>query len=130
MPGAALRDRYRPSPSFPGPACITRLALLLTLIAGASSAAQPRHLLGFVGRLCHAETHCFQLLVKPEFRHDLGARIKVRFDGKTLIFDPENYALTLTQQNIVPGAHLRLLIEAQTDDNTGAYRASHIWIGD
>jgi hypothetical protein len=61
-------------------------------------------------------------------------RIKVRFNAHTHIFDPENYELTLLQQNIVPGSHLRLLIEQQVDNQTSdasaTYLASFIWIGD
>lgn len=61
-------------------------------------------------------------------------RIKVRFNTDTQIFDPENYELTLLQQNIVPGSHLRLLIEQQVEsevsDASTTYLASLIWIGD
>ena len=61
-------------------------------------------------------------------------RIKVRFNTDTQIFDPENYELTLLQQNIVPGSHLRLLIEQQVEsevsDASTTYLASFIWIGD
>ena len=54
----------------------------------------------------------------------------MRFSADTRIFDPENYPLTLLQQNIVPGSHLRMLIEADGGDETDAYHASFIWIGD
>ena len=61
-------------------------------------------------------------------------RIKVRFNAHTQVFDPENYELTPLQQNIVPGSHLRLLIEQQVEnqavDSSTTYRASFIWIGD
>ena len=61
-------------------------------------------------------------------------RIKVRFNTDTQIFDPENDELTLLQQNIVPGSHLRLLIEqqvgSQSTDASTTYHASLIWIGD
>jgi hypothetical protein len=72
----------------------------------------------------------FELMVKPEFVIQVGARIKVRFTSTTRIYDPENYELTLEQQNIVPGSHLRMLIEADVNDGTGEHQASFIWIGD
>ena len=96
----------------------------------APAQAQSIHLLGFVDKLCTQAQYCFQLSVKPEYLGALEERIEVRFDGKTLIFDPENYELTLAQQNIVPGSHLRLLIERLPGDVNGGHRASHIWIGD
>jgi hypothetical protein len=115
-----------------------RLALLLScLLATATnplSAAPSVHLLGFVDTLCVDEPNCFDLLVKPEYQDQLGQHIKVRFNAHTQIFDPENYQLTLLQQNIVPGSHLRLLIEQQVEnqasDASVTYRASFIWIGD
>ena len=54
----------------------------------------------------------------------------MRFGADTRIFDPENYQLTLQQQNIVPGSHLRMLIELDDGGEANAYRASFIWIGD
>jgi hypothetical protein len=111
--------------------------LLICLLATATNpllAAPSVHLLGFVDTLCADEPHCFELLVKPEYQDQLGQRIKVRFNAHTQIFDPENYELTLLQQNIVPGSHLRLLIEPQVEnqatDASVTYRASFIWIGD
>ena len=68
-------------------------------------------MLGFVKSLCADEAYCFELTVEPEFIGLAGERLKVRFDAGTRIFDPENYQLTLAQQNIVPGSHLRLLLE-------------------
>ena len=105
-------------------------AALLAFASGNIHAAASIHLLGFVDRLCPAAPHCFELSVKPEFHAILPARIKVRFGADTRIFDPENYQLTLQQQNIVPGSHLRMLIEAEDGDEANAYRASFIWIGD
>jgi hypothetical protein len=93
-------------------------------------AANSVHLLGFVETLCTGDPYCFELLVKPEFHAVSPAKIKVRFDTDTRIFDPENYQLTLLQQNIVPGSHLRMLIEADDDGEANSYRASFIWIGD
>ena len=114
------------------------LICLLVTAANPLSAAPSVHLLGFVDTLCDGEPHCFELLVKPEYQDQLGQpikmRIKVRFNAHTQIFDPENYELTLLQQNIVPGSHLRLLIEQQVEnqavDSSTTYRASFIWIGD
>lgn len=121
MPGIARRlTRYRLQVVGP---C---LALALSLPAG----AQPRHLLGFVASLCNDEAHCFELLVEPQYQDGPGERIRVRFGSKTQIFDPENYELTLDQQNIVPGSHLRLLIERDSTTESNDYRASYIWIGD
>jgi hypothetical protein len=121
-------------------ACLTsgRLTcLLICLLATLTyplQAAPSVHLLGFVDTLCTDEPHCFELLVKPEYQDQLGQRIKVHFSADTRIFDPENYELTLLQQNIVPGSHLRLLIEPQVEnqasDASVTYRASFIWIGD
>jgi hypothetical protein len=105
------------------------LAIALTL-STALIAAKTVHLLGFVDELCPDEPHCFELTVKPEFVAEVGAHIKVRFTSATRIYDPENYELTLEQQNIVPGSHLRMLIEAEADGETGVYQASFIWIGD
>lgn len=97
---------------------------------GATSAAQQVHLLGFVEYLCPGEPHCFELRVKPEFIEATGARIIVRFDHSTLVFDPENYELTLEQSNIVDGSHLRLLLTSEPDRGRNHYRAAVIWIGD
>jgi hypothetical protein len=110
-----------------------RSTLLLAFLLATSStqlAAQSIHLLGFVDTLCDQQTHCFELLVKPEFQSQLGKRITVRFSADTRIFDPENYELTLLQQNIVPGSHLRLLLETDSQRGPDSYRASFIWIGD
>ncbi len=108
-----------------GLALATELALSTPLLA-----AKNVHLLGFVDKLCPDEPHCFELTVKPEFVAEVGARIKVRFTSTTRIYDPENYELTLEQQNIVPGSHLRMLIEADPDQGPGEHQASYIWIGD
>jgi hypothetical protein len=102
----------------------------LAFESGSLHAAPSIHLLGFVETLCTDDPHCFVLMVKPEFHAVSPAKIKVRFGANTRIFDPENYQLTLLQQNIVPGSHLRMLIEADDGDEANAYRASFIWIGD
>ena len=110
-----------------------RTCLALAVALAFSSplvAAKTVHLLGFVGELCPDEPHCFELTVKPEFVAEVGARIKVRFTSATRIYDPENYELTLEQQNIVPGSHLRMLIEADPNRGPGEHQASFIWIGD
>ena len=106
------------------------LACWLASGSGNIHAAQSVHLLGFVETLCTDDPYCFVLMVKPEFHVVSPAKIKVRFDADTRIFDPENYQLTLQQQNIVPGSHLRMLIEADDGGEANAYRASFIWIGD
>ena len=98
--------------------------------SGNSHATESIHLLGFVETLCTDDPHCFELLVKPEFHTVAPEKIKVRFGADTRCFDPENYQRTLQQQNIVPGSHLRMLIEADDGGEADAYRASFIWIGD
>ena len=107
------------------------LWLALTLALSPSlRAAETVHLLGFVDKLCPEEPYCFTLLVEPDFVAHIGERIKVRFAATTRIYDPENYQLTLQQQNIVPGSHLRLLIETEASRPPGEYHATFIWIGD
>lgn len=103
------------------------LALMLPMLA---RGAEPVHLLGFVDQLCPGENYCFELQVEAAFVDQAGAHIKVRFAAVNAIYDPENYELTLEQQNIVPGSHLRLLVRADTDRGPGEYQASFIWIGD
>ena len=110
-----------------------RIGLALAIVLALSAplvAAKTVHLLGFVGELCPDEPHCFELTVKPAFVAEVGAHIKVRFTSATRIYDPENYELTLEQQNIVPGSHLRMLIEADPNREPGEHQASFIWIGD
>ena len=103
------------------------LALALVL-SPSLRAAETVHLLGFVDKLCPEELYCFTLLVEADFVGQVGEQIEVRFDTTTNIYDPENYELTLEQQNIVPGSHLRMLIESVA--TPGTYRATFIWIGD
>ena len=105
--------------------------LALTLVLSPSlRAAETFHLLGFVAKLCPKEPYCFTLLVEPDFVGQVGEHIKVRFTATTNIYDPENYELSLEQQNIVAGSHLRMLIEVDANGQSGEYRASYIWIGD
>jgi len=107
------------------------LSLAIALVLSTPlAAAKTVHLLGFVDKLCVEEPHCFELMVKPEFVAEVGAHIKVRFTSATRIYDPENYELTLEQQNIVPGSHLRMLIEVDPNGEPGEHQASFIWIGD
>ena len=109
----------------------TWLALAIALaLSTPLTAAKTVHLLGFVDKLCPDVPHCFELSVKPAFVAEVGASIKVRFNAATRIYDPENYELTLEQQNIVPGSHLRMLIEADPNRGPGEHQASFIWIGD
>jgi len=105
------------------------LALVLAL-PSSLRAAETVHLLGFVDRLCPGEPYCFELLVEADFIAQVGKRIRVRFDVTTHIYDPENYELTLEQQNIVAGSHLRMLIEMDAAGLPDGYRATFIWIGD
>jgi len=103
------------------------LALALVL-SPSLRAAETVHLLGFVDKLCAEEPYCFRLLVEADFVDEVGEHVEVRFDATTHIYDPENYELNLVQQNIVPGSHLRMLIE--TAATPGIYHATFIWIGD
>lgn len=105
------------------------LVILLTLPLFTRS-AETVHLLGFVERLCPDENYCFELMVKPDFVAQVGAHIKVRYAAVNRIYDPENYELTLAQQNIVAGSHLRMLITADAKGKPDEYQASFIWIGD
>jgi hypothetical protein len=105
------------------------LAILLALPLS-TRAADTLHLLGFVKRLCPDEPYCFELRVEPGYIAQAGEQIRVRFNGETSIYDPENYELSLQQQNIIPGSHLRMLIAAEQNIGPDDYRASHIWIGD
>ena len=104
--------------------------VIFTGSAASVSAAQQAHLLGFVERLCSDESYCFELRVEAQFIETASEKIIVRFDRSTLIYDPENYELTLAQQNIVDGSHLRLLISPEPDRGGNHYRAVVIWIGD
>ena len=107
------------------------LCLATGLVLSSTLRAAPVvHLLGFVDKLCPTEAYCFDLLVEPDFVAQVGESIKVRFSAKTNIYDPENYELSLEQQNIVAGSHLRMLIESEADGPPGEYRATFIWIGD
>ncbi len=109
---------------------LSRITLLISLIGGFLSplihAADNLHLLGFVDRLCHQETYCFQLRVEQDYSSAAAESIQVYYDATSQIFDPENYALTLAQSHIVEGSHLRLLLEKRL----ASYHASFIWIGD
>ena len=137
-----MKDGLKRDPSLEALRSSAGLALLLICLLATApnplSAAPSVHLLGFVDTLCVDEPYCFVLLVKPEYQDQLAQHIKmhikVRFNTDTQIFDPENYRLTLLQQNIVPGSHLRLLIEPQVEsqstDASATYLASFIWIGD
>ena len=103
------------------------LLLALPMLA---PGADTLHLLGFVERLCAGEPYCFELRVKPAFVEQAGESITVRYAAVNNIYDPENYELTLAQQNIVPGSHLRLQLSADKTREAGSYQASVIWIGD
>jgi hypothetical protein len=89
-------------------------------------AAKMVNLLGFVDKMCPDEPHCFELMVKPEFIAEVGTHIKVRFASATRVYDPENYELTLEQQDIVPGSHLRMLIEEIPEGEPDEHQASFI----
>ncbi|MCP4875074.1 MAG: hypothetical protein GY896_06315 [Gammaproteobacteria bacterium] len=109
--------------------CCFWIVIALTL-PFSLNAGDRLHLLGFVERLCPGEVYCFDLLVKPEFVAAAGTHIRVRFASVINIYDPENYELSLQQQDIVPGSHLRMLIESEQNGKPDEYQASYIWIGD
>ena len=93
-------------------------------------ASERIQLVGFVDRPCPGEAHCFEFDVKPDYREIAGASLQVRFADVAQIYDPENYALTLAQADLGPGAHLRLLLERDAAAGERAWRAIVIWIGD
>ena len=114
-----------------GRKCAIAFGVTLLISVCASVLASERiHLVGLVERLCPGETHCFDLDVRPEYRDLAGASLRVRFADVAQIYDPENYALTLAQAEIGPGAHLRLLLERDAAAGERAWRAIVIWIGD
>ena len=108
-----------------------QLVVTVLLLAGAGSlqASERIHVVGLVARMCPGEPYCFDLDVRPEYRKLAGATLRVRFAGTEQIYDPENYRLTLAQQDIGPGSHLRLLLERAADGGD-AWRAITVWIGD
>ncbi len=116
---------------FPGRFARTAtLALLLLASADGLHASERLHVIGLVDRMCPGESHCFELDVKPEYREIAGRSLRVRFGQAEQIYDPENYRLTLAQQDIGPGSHLRVLLERDSNRGENAYRAIVIWIGD
>ena len=84
------------------------------------------HLLGFVEQPCVGESFCFQLRVESVYSGETADEIIVHYDVDSVIFDPENYRLTLAQSHIVEGSHLRLLLVPAGN----RFRAEIIWIGD
>jgi len=88
------------------------------------------HLLGFVEQRCQHETYCLELRVEKDYVAVVGRRITVRYETVTTIFDPENYQLSLSQSNIIPGSHLRLLLKPDPQGMQRDYIAEFIWIGD
>lgn len=111
---------------------VARASVTALLLAGAEGlyASERLHLVGLVARMCPGEPRCFDLDVKPEYREVAGESLRVRFAGVEQIYDPENYPLTLAQQDIGPGSHLRLLLERDTASDERSWRAIVIWIGD
>ena len=104
--------------------------LAMTIAMPSAFAGERLHLLGFVAQPCRGEALCFELRVEPAYVGEAGARITVRYDAKTRIFDPENYELDLERSALVPGSHLRMVIEADPLRDAGHYRALSIWKGD
>jgi len=105
----------------------------ILIFSGFSSfafAIEQIHLLGFVEQLCANEPYCFELRVETDYVDVVGRRITVRYAGATTIFDPENYELLLHQSNIIPGSHLRLLLEPDPKGVQRDYIAVFVWIGD
>ncbi len=127
--------RYEPSRGasapFPGRfASATLIALLLLAGADDLLASERLHVIGLVEQMCPGESHCFELEVRPEYRQIAGRSLRVRFAGVEQIYDPENYRLTLAQQDIGPGSHLRVLLERDAASDDRDWRAILIWIGD
>jgi hypothetical protein len=101
---------------------LTVLLLAYSILANASGSL---HLLGFVEQACVGENFCFQLRVESVYNGEAADKIIVRYDADSMIFDPENYRLTLAQSRIVEGSHLRLLLVPVVN----GFRAEIIWIG-
>ena len=80
--------------------------------------------------MCPRESHCLELEDRPGYSEIVGKLPRVRFAGVEQIYDPENYRLTLAQQDIGPGSHLRLLLEPNSDRGVREFRAIIVWIGD
>lgn len=120
-------DRDRRLWLWAGPLLLMLLMLLMPLH---SIAQEQRYLMGFVERLCIDEARCFILKVEAEYQKIAGEQLVVRFDNVTRLYDPENYQLTLAQQRIVPGSHLRLQLSSEAGQAPKGYRAIIIWIGD
>ena len=106
------------------------LLLIISGISPATFALESVHLLGFVEQLCPHETYCLQLRVEKDYVAVVGRRITLRYAGVITIFDPENYELSLSRSNIIPGSHLRLLLEPDPEGMQRDYIAQFIWIGD
>ena len=100
--------------------------VLLLVCSFAANASGSLHLLGFVEQSCVGENFCFQLRVESVYNGEAADEIIVRYDADSMIFDPENYRLTLAQSRIVEGSHLRLLLVPVAN----GFRAEIIWIGD
>lgn len=109
-----------------------QVLVIALLFAGAGSlqASERLHVVGLVVQMCPDEPHCFELDVKPGYRELAGTSLRVRFAGAEQFYDPENYRLTLAQQDIGPGSHLRLLLERDVTNGDDAWRAIVVWIGD
>ncbi len=106
------------------------IAFLLLASADHLQASERVHVIGLVERMCPGESLCFELEVRPEYREIAGKSLRVRFAGVEQIYDPENYRLTLAQQDIGPGSHLRVLLERDAASEDSDWRAIVIWIGD
>ena len=100
--------------------------MLLLACSFEVNASGSLHLLGFVEQPCTSETYCFELRVESVYSGEAADRIIVHYDAESMIFDPENYRLTLAQSHIVEGSHLRLLLVPAGK----GFRAEIIWIGD
>lgn len=111
---------------------VGRASFATLMLAGIDGlqASEQLHVIGLVERMCPGERRCFDLDVKPEYREIAGKSLRVRFADVEQIYDPENYRLTLAQQDIGPGSHLRLLLERDTASDERGWRAIVIWIGD
>ncbi|MHC4221801.1 MAG: hypothetical protein ACYST9_05215 [Planctomycetota bacterium] len=104
--------------------------MIISGIPANTLASESVHLLGFVEQLCQHETYCLELQVEKDYVAVVGRRITVRYEAVTTIFDPENYELSLSRSNIIPGSHLRLLLKPDPQGRQRDYIAEFIWIGD
>jgi len=100
--------------------------MLLLASSFGANASGSLYLLGFVEQACAGVTRCFHFRVETVYSGEAKDKIIVHYDADSVIFDPENYRLTLAQSHIIEGSHLQLLLAPSGNE----FRAETIWIGE